>query len=113
MSLPVNSLIAPFKLMEDGKTKDGGRLTEPTLPPKTVADNGKVKADHYTRSGDHGPPHLHVKGGGKETKIGQNGKPIDGSPELTPAQQKFVDEFKSEIRKAVRKIGRWVDYNTK
>jgi hypothetical protein len=56
-----------------------------------------VEIVHYTKSGDHGPPHLHVKGGGSETKIGQNGKPIKGSPELTSQQQAVVQEFKPEI----------------
>ncbi|NIG53533.1 DUF4160 domain-containing protein [Chitinophaga sp. Cy-1792] len=107
----VKNLATPIKFSEGGTTKSGGKYTEPTLPSKTVADNGKVKAEHYTRSGDHGPPHVHVKGGGPETKVGQNGKPTDGSPELTPTQQKFVNEFKSDIRSALKKIGRWYNYN--
>ena len=105
------NLFTPIKFSEGGTTKSGGKYTEPTLPSKTVADNGKVKAEHYTRSGDHGPPHVHIKGGGPETKVGQNGKPTDGAPELTPAQQKFVNEFKSDIRSALKKIGRWYNYN--
>ncbi|MGN7721767.1 DUF6443 domain-containing protein [Chitinophaga sp. 22620] len=110
-TISVKNLFSPIKNIE-GNTS-GGQYTEPTLPPKTVADNGKVRADHYTRSGDHGPPHLHVKGGGKETKIGQNGKPIEGSPELTATQQQFVQDFKKDIRKAVDKIGKWFNYNNK
>lgn len=66
---------------------------------------------HYTRSGDHGPAHLHVKGGGAETKIGQAGKPIEGAPQLTPTQQKVVFENKSAIRKSVDQIQRWVRFN--
>jgi hypothetical protein len=63
--------------------KKGGRITEPNLPPKTIAQQDDVALIHYYRSGDHGPPHLHVIGGGPETRIGQAGKPIDGSPKLT------------------------------
>ena len=56
----------------------GSPRTEPTLPLKTIVKEGEVSIEHYTRSGDHGPPHLHVKGGGPETRIGQNGKPLKG-----------------------------------
>jgi hypothetical protein len=89
------------------RTKQGGKLTEPDLPPKTIVKDGKVEVVHYTRSGDHGPAHLHVKGGGKETKIGQAGKPIDGSSELSPAQSRVIKEHKKEIRKSVDQIQRW------
>ncbi|PWG77922.1 RHS repeat domain-containing protein, partial [Pararcticibacter amylolyticus] len=86
-------------------------LTEPTLPPKTIAESDGVKIVHYTRSGDHGPPHAHVMGGGKETKIGQAGRPIKGSPELTKQQADVISQYKAEIRKAIDKIGRWFNYN--
>jgi hypothetical protein len=39
--------------------------------------------------------------------------PIDGSPELTPQQQKFVDNFKEDIRKTIKQIGKWFNYNSK
>lgn len=96
---------------QDKSTKQGGKFTEPNLPPKTVAQQGEVDVIHYTRSGGHGPPHLHVKGGGPETKIGQGGRPIDGSPELTATQGKVVEANKSAIRKAVDQIGRWFRFN--
>ncbi|WP_162687618.1 RHS repeat-associated core domain-containing protein [Bradymonas sediminis] len=48
--------------------------TPPTLPPKSVAKSGDIEIIHYTKSGDHGPAHMHVKGGGKEVRIGQNGR---------------------------------------
>ena len=67
-------------------------MTEPTLPPKVVAEQDGVK--------------IHVDGGGKSTKIGQAGKPLKGSPKLSSTQQSIVDEFKSEIRSAVNKIGK-------
>lgn len=111
--ISLKNLLTPIKFSDGGATKSGGKYTEPKLPPKTVADDGQIRAEHYTRSGDHGPPHVHVKGGGAETKVGQNGKPTEGAPELTAAQQKFVTEFKSEIRSALKKIGRWYDYNRK
>ena len=89
------------------RTKQGGAITEPNLPAKTIASEGDVEIAHYTRSGDHGPAHLHVKGGGPETKIGQAGKPIDGAAELTSAQKKVVEANKSIVRKSVDQIQRW------
>lgn len=87
----LKNLLTPVKNIEatPSNTKANGKYTEPKLPSKTVAEEGNIKAEHYTRSGDHGPPHIHIKGGGKETKVGQNGKPISGAPELTAAQQEF------------------------
>ena len=66
-------------------TRDGGRFTEPQPPPKRVVQENGVEIVHFTRSGEHGPAHLHVRGGGPDTKIGQAGRPILGSPELTTA----------------------------
>ena len=87
-----------------------GARTEPTLPPKTIAEGNGVKVQHYTRSGDHGPAHMHVKGGGPETKIGQNGKPLKGSPAPTPAQQQVIDANKAAIRSAAKKMQKWHNY---
>ena len=84
--------------------------TEPTLPPKTIAEEGDVKIDHYYRSGDHPPAHAHVTGGGTATKIGPNGKPIAGEPELSATQQAAVDANRSIIRSAINKIGRWLSF---
>ncbi|MEU0805976.1 hypothetical protein [Streptomyces sp. NPDC005970] len=53
------------------------------------------------------PAHAHVTGGGgREVRIGPNGHPIDGQPELTRLQRQAVEHYKTEIRKAVRKLGR-------
>jgi hypothetical protein len=93
--------------------KGNGKYTEPTLPPKTIAKENGVEIVHYTKSGDHGPPHLHVKGGGPETKIGGNGNPIDGSPELTTTQRQVVDNNLKAIRKSIRKIGAFFRFSTK
>ena len=95
------------------RTKQGGKFTEPILPEKTIVSQKGVTIEHYTRSGDHGPPHLHVKGGGPETKIGSNGKPIEGSPELTPHQSRIVNANKQDIEKALDKIGRWWRFETR
>ncbi|TLV03582.1 RHS repeat domain-containing protein [Dyadobacter luticola] len=91
--------------------KLNGAITEPILPPKTIVSKDGVNIVHYTKSGDHGPPHLHVKGGGPETKIGQNGKPLRNNPSLTFEQQSIVSDSKKEIKNAIKKIGAWFNYN--
>jgi hypothetical protein len=93
------------------RTKKGGAITEPVLPPGLVAEDGDVSIVHYYRGGDHGPPHLHVEGGGPSTKIGMNGKKIDKSPTPTAKQQEVIDANKRVIRAVVDKIGRWVRFN--
>lgn len=52
------------------------------------------------------PAHAHVTGGGREVRIGPNGHPIDGQPELSRQQKQVVEHFRTEIRKAVRKLGK-------
>jgi hypothetical protein len=56
---------------------------------------------------------LHIKGGGKETKIGQNGKPKKGATELTAQQKAAVQELKREISMAIKKIMSWYNHNNK
>ena len=53
--------------------------------------------------GDHGPPHAHVQGGGDETRIGQNGKPIGNDPELSSKQEAVVRANIATIRKEIGK----------
>ncbi|WP_051124752.1 DUF6531 domain-containing protein [Amycolatopsis benzoatilytica] len=53
------------------------------------------------------PAHAHVTGGGgREVRIGPNGHPLDNQPELSGKQRAVVAEYKKEIRKAVRKLGK-------
>jgi RHS repeat-associated protein len=78
------------------------------LPPKVIAQGNGVRVQHYYRSGDHGPAHAHVLGGGRETRIGQNGRPLRGDPELTSAQREVVQDNRSRIRRALGRVGRWL-----
>jgi RHS repeat-associated protein len=98
-----------FKSASDASHK--GATTEPTLPSKTVASDDGVTVQHFTRSGDHGPAHLHVEGNGPSTRIGMNGKPLKGDAELSSAQKAVVDNNKGAIRSAVDKIQRWFKFN--
>jgi hypothetical protein len=88
--------------------KQGGKLTEPTLPPTEVVNTNGVKVMHYFRGNDHAPPHLHVYGKGPNTKIGANGKPIAGEAELSAAQRAVVEGNLSKIRAAGNKIRKWM-----
>jgi len=87
---------------------DGRVIHEPTLPPKLVVQDGQVRVEHYYRSNDHAPAHMHVKGGGPETRIGPNGRPLRGDPMPTAAQQDVIARHVSVIRRGGRKIGRWL-----
>jgi hypothetical protein len=87
--------------------------TEPTLPDSKIADQGGIRIAHYYRGNDHGPAHFHVSGGGPTVRVGPNGKPLAGEPELTPQQRSVVQNNLSQLRNAGRKIGRWLDYQAK
>jgi hypothetical protein len=89
------------------RRKAGGRYTEPDLPGRVIVYDGAIVVEHFYRGGDHGPPHLHVSGGGTATRIGQNGRPLQGDLPLTASQQETIEENRALIRKALRKIGRW------
>ncbi len=89
------------------RRKAGGQFTEPDLPDRIIVRHGPVTIEHFYRSGDHGPPHLHVSGGGAPTWIGQNGRPLAGDLPLTAVQQQTIDASRTAIRKSLRKIGRW------
>ena len=70
----------------------------------TVAKENGVTIEHYYPN-DHGNPvHLHVKGGGSNTKIGPNGKPVKGFPKLSPKQQKVVDNNIDLIKKVIKQL---------
>jgi intein/homing endonuclease len=90
--------------------KQGGKYTEPTLPDKEVASRGEVKIVHNYKSNDHAPAHVHVKGGGKETRIKMNGEPMSGDPNPTPKQQQVIDENWSKIKQDLKKVVEWLKY---
>jgi hypothetical protein len=87
---------------------DGRMITEPELPSRVVAQRGEIAIEHNYRGNDHGPAHVHVSGGGPETRVGKNGRPLRGDPPLSREQAAVVGENKREIRRAVDKIGHWL-----
>ncbi|WP_432457210.1 polymorphic toxin-type HINT domain-containing protein [Cellulomonas iranensis] len=70
----------------------------------TIVNDRGVRVTIRTR--DHGPAHAHVEGRGPKTKIGQNGKPIARSPELSAHQRQVVGDNIKAIRKAVKRYMR-------
>ncbi|HEY2518052.1 MAG TPA: polymorphic toxin-type HINT domain-containing protein [Polyangiaceae bacterium] len=88
-----------------------GSMTMPELPAREVASESGVRIQHFYHGGDHAEAHLHVYGGGDNTKIGMNGKPIKGQPELSSRQQEVVGNNKATIRRVVDKIQRWHRFN--
>jgi RHS repeat-associated protein len=91
-------------------TTAGGAFTEPTLPPNTIAEERGVTINHNYRGDEHGPAHAHVKGGGKDTRIGPLGHPLKGDPPLSPQQRAVVQRHQKQIRRTLNKIGRWLRY---
>ena len=48
---------------------------------------------------------------GPNTRVGQNGKPLSGDPELSTPQRAVITENISKVRSVVDKIQRWNRYN--
>ncbi len=92
-----------------GRSKSG-KFTEPQLPNKTIIKKNGVTVEHYYRSIDHAPAHLHVIGQGRSTRIGANGRPLSNNPPLTPAQQVVVNDNISLVRSSVNKIKNWLKF---
>ena len=92
-------------------SKQGGKFTEPTLPPKKVAEKGEIKITHNYRSDDHAPAHVHITGGGKTTRIKENLQPMPGDPAPTAKQQEVIDANKGKIKRTLKKIIKWIEYD--
>ena len=84
--------------------------TPPTLPNKTIVNEGGVKIQHYSKSGDHSPAHAHVKGEGFEVKIGKSGQALPGQPSLSPKQSRVVKNNSSLIHSRINKIRKYIKH---
>ena len=72
----------------------------------TIAKDGEVSIQSYGTGDVHRPAHAHVKGGGKEIRIGLKGHPLKGEPNLSKQQRSIVEKSKNIIRKELNKAGR-------
>ena len=66
-----------------------------------VKENG-VRIESYYPQDHGGPAHLHVHGAGTSTKIGPQGLPVAGYPDLSPQQANVVANNLSAIKKAIK-----------
>jgi len=73
---------------------------------KTIANENGVKVKSHGTGDAHKPAHAHVEGGGKQVRVGPNGKPLKGEPELSSKQSKVVNDNIKDIRKEVNKVGK-------
>ncbi len=70
-----------------------------------IKENGVTIESYYPN--DHGNPvHLHVKGGGSSTKIGPQGYPVKGYPQLSPKQAAVVRNNIKTIKRIIKQIQR-------
>ena len=96
-------------------------ITRPTLGGPVIYRRGPVTiSQNYANYPDaalpgtpaeHGPPHVHIEGGGRPTRVGVNGSPIfAGDPNPTAQQQRAIDDSLPAIRKACRKASKLIRY---
>lgn len=84
------------------------------LPDSEIGSSSYGKIVHYYHGNDHAPPHVHVYDkDGKVTRVGQNGKPLAGDPELNRLQSKLVQQFKPQIRSSISQIMKWYRMSNK
>lgn len=77
------------------------------MPPSKIGEDvGGVRIRHRYHVGDHGPAHAHVEVGGATTRVGPKGYPLEGEPDLTPAQRRAVEHNRKPLRKTLNRIGR-------
>lgn len=90
---------------EYGEQKSG-TSSPPGRAGTTIAKKNGVTVKSHGTNDAHKPAHAHVQGGGKEVRIGPNGKPLKNEPQLSTKQTKVVKEFKKQIRKELIKVGK-------
>jgi hypothetical protein len=92
---------------DTGNHSPSGRFTGPSLPNKTIVNENGVRVEHDTRGNDYPPAHAHVSGGGPSTRIGANGRQLQGDPPLSPQQKSVVENNLPTIRAGINKIKQW------
>ncbi|MEQ9264019.1 MAG: RHS repeat-associated core domain-containing protein, partial [Balneolaceae bacterium] len=92
-------LLTEYAISKKGRRPDG-------RAGSTIANENGVTIKSYGTNDVHKPAHAHVIGGGEQVRIGPNGKPLKGQPELSNTQQSVVTNNKKAIRKEVNKVGR-------
>jgi hypothetical protein len=89
-----------------------GTASAAEIPDGKIGRSSDCRVVHYFKGTDHAPAHVHVYDNkGNMVKVGQNGKPLEGQPELNRAQAKVVNQFRPQIRATVGQIMRWYRMN--
>jgi hypothetical protein len=89
---------------EADERKQGNSRKNASYPKQIIVKENGISIVHYYPN-DHGnPAHLHVKGGGENTKIGPQGKPVKGHPTLSPKQAGVIKENLQNIKKSIKQI---------
>lgn len=79
-------------LMSAGnQNKEGGY--ERGRAGTTIVNKDGVRIKSYGTGDVHKPAHGHVTGGGKDVRIGPNGKPLKGEPELSSKQRSVIQNI--------------------
>ena len=101
----LSEIATPFSFKEGRKfvEKSGQMLGRSGT---IISKKNGITIKTFGSNDKHKPAHAHVLGKGNEVRIGANGKPLKGEPELTTQQKKVVDSSKKEIRKEVNAIGK-------
>ena len=90
--------------------KDAGKVVKTIgnkgRPGTIIAKENGITIKTYGTNDAHKPAHAHVTGKGSEVRVGPNGKPLKGQPELTTQKKRVVDNHKKALRKEVKAIGK-------
>ena len=90
--------------------KDAGKVVKTIgnkgRPGTIIAKENGITIKTYGTNDAHKPAHAHVTGKGSEVRVGPNGKPLKGQPELSTQQKRVVDNHKKALRKEVKAIGK-------
>ncbi|CAG7648153.1 hypothetical protein PAESOLCIP111_05539 [Paenibacillus solanacearum] len=85
------------------------------LPPGQVTPKTSIGyIEHYYRSGDHAPPHVHViDKNNVVVRVGQNGKPIsdEDAAKMNRYHTQLISTYQTHIRSTVGRIMRYYREN--
>ena len=104
------SLASELLPISVGDVKDAKKIVKTIgnkgRPGTVIAKENGITIKTYGTNDVHKPAHAHVKGKGSEVRVGPNGKPLKGQPELSSQQKKVVDNHRKALRKEVKAIGK-------
>jgi RHS repeat-associated protein len=102
-----SEILSPVSLSDakDAK-KIVKKISNKGRPGTVIAKENGITIKTYGTNDAHKPAHAHVIGKGSEVRVGPNGKPLKGQPELSTQQKKVVDNHRKALRKEVKALGK-------